>query len=424
MKEDISRVLGISKSTKKRVIFYVILLAFLIGLAVIGVSLFNLDREREKVTYITEKIKRGDLVITVTATGTLQPKNVVNVGTEVSGTIESTYVDFNSMVKKGDVLAKLDTSKLESQVNQARASLNSSMANLKKAEAELKRVEEILSQMKKAQDLSGGKIPSQSEIVNKEAEYKSAMAMVELAKAQVERDEANLRFNETELSKATIRSPIKGLVLSRNVEVGQTVAASLQTPVLFVIAEDLKKMDLIVDVDEADIGKVKEGQSATFTVDAYPERVFNATIREVRFSPKTLQGVVTYETILNVENPDLALRPGMTATAEIRTEEIKDALLIPNKALRFKPSEAKKGENKQRRGLVGVLLPQRPRITSQVASQKDSEGMARIWLLKDDELVPVEIRIGATDGTWTEIKEGMITPDDRVVIGVHKVSER
>ncbi|GAB4543790.1 MAG: efflux RND transporter periplasmic adaptor subunit [Thermodesulfovibrionia bacterium] len=425
MKEgkDISNILGVGQSIKKRIIIYVVLLISLIGLVIIGVSLFNSDSKGQRTNYITEGVRKGDLIMTVTATGTLQPKNVVNVGTEVSGTIETIYVDFNSRVKKGDVLAKLDTSKLESQVSQARASLDSSRANLLKAEAELKRIGEILSQMKKAQELSGGRTPSHAEIINKEAEYKSAISSLELAKSQVEKDEANLRFYETELSKATIRSPISGIVLSRNIEAGQTVAASLQTPVLFVIAEDLKKMDLIIDVDEADIGKIREKQPATFTVDAYPERVFNAMVREVRFSPKTLQGVVTYETILDVENPDLALRPGMTATAEVKVEEIRDAVLIPNKALRFKPPETKKADNRQRRGLVGVLLPQRPRVTNQIAPKKEGEGMNKIWLLKGDGIVPVEVKTGATDGTWTEIKGGDVTVGDKVVIGVSKVNE-
>jgi HlyD family secretion protein len=229
------------------------------------------------------------------------------------------------------------------------------------------------------------------------------------AKADVLRAEADLAFNDSNLSKAIIKSPINGIVLARHVELGQTVAASLQTPVMFTIAEDLTRMKLHVDVDEADFGKVRAGQSATFTVDAYPDLTFSAKVTEVRYSPKEVQGVVTYETLLSVDNPGLSLIPGMTATAEITVKEIEGALLIPNAVLRFTPP-AISGGKKKNKGLLGALLPRRPR---RKPSRKGGEELWKsnervVWTLKENKPVSVTVSIGDTDGIVTEVLSGDI----------------
>jgi HlyD family secretion protein len=385
----------------------------LVLLVVVAVIVFNLLRSRNTegtVEYKSEKAARGNLTITVTATGTLEPTNKVDVGVEVSGTIKTVDVDYNDQVKVGQILSRLDTSKLQAQVLQARASLSSARARVLKAQASVKQARSKLSQLQHARKLSGGRVPSQAEMDAAEAALQSAQADQVGAEADVSELKAALTVQETDLSKAVIRSPINGIVLLRNVEPGQTVAASLQTPVLFTIAEDLRKMELNVDVDEADVGKVKEGQEATFNVDAYPSRKFPAKVIEVRFSPKTVEGVVTYETLLTVDNADLSLRPGMTATAEIVVKQVRDALLIPNAALRFTPPRAQKSV-KQKRGLLGALLPHRPprtRTAKEATNLKD--GGRIVWVLRNGRPAPVQIKVGVTDGRMTEVMAGGITP--------------
>jgi len=263
--------------------------------------------------YETAAAVRGDLLIYVIATGALEPTNKVEVGIEVSGTIASVEGDYNDQVKAGQVLARLDTAKLSAQVLQARATLKSASARALTTEARSTEARNEFARLKKVQELSGGKVPSQSDLDRAQAVLLSAQADETAAEAAISEAQARLEVAETDLSKAIIRAPISGIVLDRAVEPGQTVAAALQTPVLFTLAEDLRQMELHVDVDEADVGLVAAGQQATFSVDAYTDREFPALIKEVRFAPKTVEGVVTYETVLTVDNGDLALRPGMTA---------------------------------------------------------------------------------------------------------------
>ena len=363
-----------------------------------------------RIRYSSQEVTRGDLTVTVTATGTLEPINKVDVGVEVSGTIEKILVDFNDLVKAGQVLAELDTSKLRAQVLQAKAAVDSARAKVLRAQADIRLAGSKLAQLKKARELTGGRLPSQQDIDGGEAALDVARADEASAKAEVQRAEADLAFNETNLSKAIIRSPIKGIVLSRHVEPGQTVAASLQTPVMFTIAEDLTRMELHVDVDEADFGKIKTGQVATFTVDAYPVRTFRAKVTEVRFSPKTVEGVVTYETLLSVDNPDLTLIPGMTATAEVVVKEVKGALLIPNAALRFTPPPRRDGEQKKNTGLLGALLPRRPRRKPSRTGNEElwKSNQRVVWTLTDKQPVSIPVTIGDTDGMVTEVLAGEI----------------
>ena len=343
---DIAMALGVDQfpentAGKKRRSIAVVLVAIA---AVIALWFCKGLNSSSAVHYKTQAVTRGDLTVIVTATGTLQPTNKVDVSSELSGIIKTVEVDYNSRVQLSQPLAKLDTLKLEAQVTQSKAALESGKAKILAAEATVKETRSKLAQLRKVKELSNNKIPSQTEIDAAEAALERALAEVASAKATVSQAKATLDANLTDLSKAVIRSPVNGIVLTRKAEPGQTVAATLEPPVLFKLAEDLTKMELHVDVDEADIGSIQEGQSATFSVAAYPNRTFDARIIQARFGSTTTSGVVTYETVLKVDNPDLFLRPGMTATADIVVKKSENAILVPSAALRFTPpvQEAKK----------------------------------------------------------------------------------
>jgi HlyD family secretion protein len=367
--------------------------------------------------YKTESVKRGELRVTVTATGNLAPTNQVEVGSELSGIVETVAVDYNDRVKVGQPLAVLDTTKLKAQVLQSKASLASAQAKVLSAEATVEEARNQLDRLRHFREISGNKAVSQNDLDTAVAALHRGLADKAVAEASVELAQASLAEDETDLSKAVIVSPVNGIVLSRDVEPGQTVAASLQAPVLFTLAEDLARMELIVDVDEADVGAVKEGQPAQFTVDAYPNRRFPAHITQVRYGASTLDGVVTYATVLNVDNSDLTLRPGMTATAEITVHRIDDALLIPNAALRFSPPAVERAGPRQRGDLIQQLLP-RPhrRRPSHKSKRKTGQKRNRVWTLRDGQLTTVPITIGATDGSLTVVTGGNLEPDDVVVI--------
>lgn len=356
--------------------------------------------------YQTEPLGQGNLRVTVSATGKLAPINQVDVGSELSGTIETVLVDDNDRVSKGQVLARLDVAKLRDQIAKSKATVASAEAKVLQTVATVKEARANLGRLRQVAKLSGGKVPAPTELETAEATVERAIADEASARAAVEEARATLRTNETDLAKASIRSPIDGVVLQRKVEPGQTVAASLQAPVLFTLAENLAQMELQVDVDEADVGQVREGQSAAFTVDAYPNRSYPARIRQVRFGAETVNNVVTYKTILNVDNDDLSLRPGMTATAEIVTTERENVLLVPNAALRFTPPQPAEAQSSGG-GLVASLLPRPPRSLAprrQSANAKGGKAVARqIWVLRDGQPVAVPVTVGSSDGRMTEV---------------------
>ena len=357
--------------------------------------------------YQTEPLSQGNLRVTVSATGKLAPINQVDVGSELSGTIEAVLVDDNDRVSKGQIMARLDVAKLRDQMAKSKAAVASAEAKVLQTVATVKEARANLGRLRQVAKLSGGKVPAPTELETAEATVDRAVADEASARAAVEEARATLRTNETDLAKASIRSPIDGVVLQRKVEPGQTVAASLQAPVLFTLAENLAQMELQVDVDEADVGQVREGQSATFTVDAYPNRSYPARIRQVRFGAETVNNVVTYKTILNVDNGDLSLRPGMTATAEIVTTERENVLLVPNAALRFTPPPPPDARSSGGGGLVASLLPRPPRGLAprrQSGNAKGARSAARqIWLLRDGQPVAVSVTIGSSDGRMTEV---------------------
>lgn len=406
---------GKGSKIKKFVIIIIILIVVFAGLS------FLKGRGTETVTqYETEPVTRGNLTITVSATGSLEPRNQVDVGSELSGIARSVEVDFNDHVKKGQVLATLDTSKLEAQVKQSKASLESANAKILDAKATVKEAQNELDRLRKVWELSGKKIPSQNDMDSAEAMLQRALASEASARAQASQAKATLEANETDLGKMVIRSPINGIVLDRNIEPGQTVAASFQAPVLFTLAEDLTKMELSVDVDEADVGMVKNDQDASFTVDAYPDKTFMAKILQVKYGSDTSEGVVTYETLLSVDNKDLLLRPGMTATAEIIVKYIEDTTLIPNAALRFEPPEIKTSSNENRGSFMSRIMPgprRRFRNSNNEQTEKKESKIKKVWILKDNHPEPVTITTGSTDGNMTQVTGGDITPGMNIITG-------
>ncbi len=380
------------------------------GALLLAWTLWSWGGSGPTVRYLTQDAARGSLTVIVTATGSVQPTDKVDVSSELSGTVRKVLVDYNAPVKTGDVLAELDTDKLKATVESSRARLAAAKAKVKDAEAT---VTEKQRELARKTTLSGKQVVSEQDLDLAQSAYDRALAAQASAKADVGVAEADLKLNETNLSKASITSPIDGIVLKRGVDPGQTVAVSLQAPVLFSIARDLKQMELQVDVDEADVGKVKVGQKAMFAVDAFPERKFPASIRDLRFASETVQGVVTYKALLTVDNAEMLLRPGMTATAEIRVTELDDVLMVPNAALRYTPpSDASTGAGG---GVLRSLMPGPPRFRA--PSTREQTGPTRtLWVLRDGLPAAVSVEIGASDGRQTQIVKGDLAAGKAVIV--------
>ena len=361
--------------------------------------------------YVTTPLAKGNITLTVSANGTLQPTRSVNIGSELSGTIKRVLVDVNDRVKAGQVLVELDASKFKDQVTRSRAALAAAQAAQAQSVATTKETRAALARFEAVAKLSGGKVPSASELDSARATLDRALAAEDSARANVAVARATLSTDETNLSKASIRSPIDGVVLSRSVEPGNAVAASLQAVTLFSVAENLAQLELNASVDEADVGAVAVGQKASFTVSAYPTRRFPASIQRVAFGSTSTNNVVTYVTTLNVDNADLALRPGMTAVATIVATERKDVLVVPNTALRFSPGagSAAKGGSAQSGGILSKMMPRPPRSGAKTArSDSSSPGTRQIWLLKDGQPEARSVTTGISDGRVTEVSgEGL-----------------
>jgi HlyD family secretion protein len=414
-RSDIQAILSMGNTSASRWTKYrkpLFAVAILAALALV-ISLWLFGGSTNGVRYVTEPATRGNLIVIVTATGSVQPTKKVDVSSELSGTVRKVFVDYNSPVKAGQVLAQLDTDKLVATLNSSRAKL--AVAKAKVAETEVTAGE-------KERELARNAALAKTQAVSARdhdqalAARDRAVTALESARADVKVAEADEQINETNLTKASIVSPINGVILTRSIDPGQTVASSLQAPVLFSIAEDLKQMELRVDVDEADVGKVRIGQTASFGVDAFPERKFPATIRDVRYASETTQGVVTYKAVLNIDNSELLLRPGMTATAEISTATREDVLLVPNGALRFAPPD-KESEQASGRGIVGSLLPGPPAPTKRSTNGSSAQGAAqKVWILRDGGPVPVPVTVGVTDGRFSEVVGGELEAGMEVII--------
>ena len=394
--------------------------AVLLALALL-LAWFLLHDADSAAQYATAPVERGDLRVTVSATGNLQPTNEVDVGSELSGIITEVMADNNDRVSRGQVLARLDTSRLQDTVNVSEAALVSAQASVAQAQATLTQTTARLARLEEVYRLSGGLAPAATDLDVARGDQARAAAGLDVAQAAVGQARASLSSNRTQLSKATIRSPVAGVVLSRAVEPGQTVAASFNAPVLFTLAEDLSRMVLEVKVDEADVGQVKAGQRATFQVDAYPRRSFNARVTRLDLGSTTTTSssgsgqVVAYTAVLTAANPDLVLRPGMTGTASIIAAEKKNVLLVPNSALRFTPAATGGGGASS---VTSVLMP-RMRGNRSAGSVTIGRGSRQtIYVLKDDgELQPLSVQVGDSNGSQTEVSGEGLEAGLKVVTG-------
>ena len=345
--------------------------------------------------YVSVPAARGHLAATVSATGSLNPVKTVEVGTYVSGRIESIEIDFNSVVKRGQVIARIDPASYRVRVKQAEANLATARAGLERAEANLKLRRD---QLERQRALLEKNVISNDAFDAAQNLHEQARAQLSIDRAGVKVAEAGLEDARVNLAYTEIVSPVDGVVLSRNVNVGQTVAASFQTPTLFVIADDLTRMQVNASVSESDIGTVREGQPASFTVDAYAGRVFEGRVSQVRNSPSSVQNVVTYDVVVEVQNADLALRPGMTATVTLRTAERDDVLKVPLRALRFRPREAPRGND--------------------VAAAAPASGWTRLWIdAASDAPRAVDVKLGIANDEEVEVESGPIARGDAVIVG-------
>lgn len=350
------------------------------AIAALAVWLLSGGKKEEKITFDTAAVAPANIMNSITATGTIEPVTSVTVGTQVSGIVSKLFVDYNSVVKKGQVIAELDKTNLMSQLNTAKTQLATAQSQLNYQTANYKRYKTLFEKGLVAAD----------DFDNAKLSYTQAKEQVASAKEEVQRAQTNLGY-------ATITSPIDGVVLSKSVEEGQTVAASFSTPELFTIAQDLTNMQVVADVDEADIGDVKEGERVTFTVDAYPDDTFEGEVKQVRQEATTTNNVVTYEVVISAPNADLKLKPGLTANVTIYTAERKDVLSVPSKALRFTPQKETVGKMK----------------IVEVANAKN-----KVWTIEGNSIVAHKVNIGMTDGTNTQIVGG-IAEGTKVVTGLN-----
>lgn len=366
---------------KKKMLFVLVIGAVLF--AVFGRGVFS---RKEGVNYDMAPVERRDISSFVTAIGNVSAVTTVEVGTQVSGTIREIYADYNSTVHKGQIIALIDPTTFEAQVEQAKANLMQAKAGLQRTQATLADAKRNLDRQKMLWERD---LIARSDLDSAQTDYDLAVAGVSEADANVLQAQASLKKVETDLGYTRIYSPVDGIVVSRDVDAGQTVAASFQTPTLFTIAQDLTKMQIETNVDEADIGNVREGLEVTFTVDAYPNAVFSGRIKQVRIASSVVENVVTYPVIIDVSNPDLMLKPGMTANVTIITDKKENVLAVPSAAFRYRPS-----------AYEGELL--RGRV---------------LWVLEEGRPLPLQVETGITDGAYVEIKSDDLKEGDRVIIG-------
>lgn len=368
---------------KKILVASVILILILIALFIF------LSRREPAPQYITQTADRGDIRATVSATGTVNAVTTVLVGTQVSGTIKALFVDYNSTVRQGQLLAQIDPASFEAQVAQAAANLSLARANLEKSKVALR---DTVSTFERNKILFGKDFISRYDLDTSETAYLSALAQIKASEAQVEQTRAALNLAQTNLRYTRIISPVNGTVISRSIDVGQTVAASFQTPTLFTIAQDLTKMQIVANIDEADIGRLRVGQPVTFTVDAYPDLTFRGNVSEIRNSPITVQNVVTYDVIVKVDNANLKLKPGMTANVSIVIDDKKGILRVPNAALRVK-------------------------IQDKTSSAPAPKGPG-VWVLENNKPKRIPLSVGISDNRFTEVVSGKIAEGAVIIVEV------
>ena len=386
------------------------------------------SRGAKESPYIFVPIEKGSVTQVVTATGSLSAVITVQVGSQVSGTIDKLFADFNSKVKKDQVVAQINQDKFKATVDQARANLLAAQANVAKAKASMEDAQRTLDRNK---ELRKRDLIAQSDFDTSQANHDTAVAQYEVNKAQVNQAQAGLNQSSVDLNNTVIRSPVDGIVVSRNVDVGQTVAASLQAPVLFLIANDLSKMQVDTNVSEGDVGNVWVGQEVSFTVDAYPTRRFRGKVLQVRNAAIMVQNVVTYDAVIGVDNNELLLKPGMTASAEFLVSRKDDVIKIPNAALRFRPSSERQPAQVAAAGqpagggtgpAAGGGAGRRGGNSNAGQGSRSREGTANrqgtIYVLRDEKPTPVRVRLGISDGSSTEVVAGDVKPGDQVILSM------
>lgn len=396
--DSINHTLGLGSAKKSPLKKYIIIAA-VVSLIAGGGWFWIKNATSSKTEYLTAPAQIKELTTTVSATGNLEPTNTIDVGIEVSGTITDVLVDYNDHVLKGQLMARLDTTKLSSAVTSSEAALLRYKANISAAKATLANAKNEYERVHKMYTSTGGNYPSKKEVDEADNALLSAKAGVDAAIAQSAQASAELETHQDNLRKAIVVSPIEGIVLERKVEPGQTVVAAMQTPVLFKMAKSLNTMKVIVSVDEADIGEVKERQTVTFTVDAYPDHRFKGVITQLRLNSVMVNGVVTYDAVVEVPNDNLQLRPGMTATAQIITGVLPSALTVPNAALRFTPPLEKEDKEK----------------TAQKSANTNGKAL---WILREGKAEKIEVNVGKSDGISTAILGSALKPSDDVIIGI------
>lgn len=423
----------------KRKWFWLLVIAAAIAIF----AAFRLTRNTEA-EYFTARVEKGDIRQVIEATGTINPVTLVQVGSQVSGMISKLYVDFNSKVKEGQVIAEIDPKLFQGAVLQAEADLRNAEAQLSAAQANLTKDEATLRQNKLDYERAAVLVPqgvmSQQQLDQAKATFDAISAQVgsdraaiKQAQAQVAQKTASLKVAQTNLDYTVIRAPINGTVVNRSVDIGQTVAASLQAPTLFTIALDLTKMQVYAKTDEGDVGEIRPGHPADFQVDAFPKEVFHGVVRQVRMNATTVQNVVTYDTIVDFDNPDLKLFPGMTAYVSIPVAAVSNVVKIPNAALRYKPDlPAEKVQELYSKYGITASQPQQPTHAAETPSQQPGGGAkehaapsgsgtsdtAVVWkLLSDKSLQPIQVRTGLTDHTYTALTGGDIKPGEELVTG-------
>jgi HlyD family secretion protein len=395
------------------------LIVAILVLAGTGYGFWRWGNSPKESPYVTVPVQRGNVTQVVSSTGTLQAVVTVLVGSQISGTIDKLFADFNTKVKAGQVVAQLNQDKFKAAVDQARANLLAAESNLAKAKVSVVDAQRTL---ERNRELRKRELMAQSELDAAQTAYDGALAQLEVNKAQSAQAQAGLNQATVDLNNTVIRSPVDGIVISRSVDVGQTVAASLQAPTLFTIANDLAKMEVHTNVDEADVGNVTEGQEVSFTVDAFPTRRFRGRVHQVRNAPIAVQNVVTYDAVVRIDNKELLLKPGMTANVQFLVSRKEGVLTIPNMAIRFKPPDQKNEAQE-------LLRQEQSRAAPTVGAKKTSRspggagggGGGRrisIYLVRNGKAEPVEVQLGITDGSKTEVREGELKENDPVIIGV------
>ena len=394
--------------------------ASVIGLG--GIGWWQVGDRVKEPPYVTTPVQKATVTQVVSSTGTLQAVVTVQVGSQVSGTIEKLFADFNTKVKAGQIVAQLNQDKFRAAEDQARANLLAAQSNIAKSKVS---VVDTLRTLERNRELRKKDLMAQSDLDAAQAAHDAALAQVEVNRAQAAQAQASLKQSTVDLNNTVIRSPVDGLVISRNVDVGQTVAASLQAPTLFTIANELARMEVHTNVDEADVGNVKEGQDVTFTVDAFPSRRFRGRVHQVRNAPIVVQNVVTYVAVVRIDNKELLLKPGMTANVQFLVSRKEDVLTIPNMALRFKPPEEKEEAQE-------LLRREQTRTAPKVGERRTSRQSAaggggaagrgtrrvRIYVLSEDKAQPIEVQLGITDGSKTEVTGADLKENDPVIIGM------